>query len=101
MENFFKITPQNGVILANQREVFQVTFYPKSLDQYNYKAKLLVRDYDKVLTLPLTGKGVGTNVESIQTLDFTCAVGQQIEKMISIKNVTQDAWIIKPNIGPE
>ncbi len=71
------------------------------MDSYNHKAKLLVRDYDKVLSLPLTGKGVGTNIESIQIIDFGCAVGQSMDKVISIKNVSPDTWIIKPNIGPE
>lgn len=32
MEKFFRILPTEGTIQANQREVFQVTFFPRSLD---------------------------------------------------------------------
>lgn len=53
------------------------------------------------MTIQLSGKGVNTNAESIQTLEFTCPVNQLTEKQISIKNISNETWIIKPNISPE
>ena len=96
---FFKITPQKGIISSNEQLYFDISFKPKTLKDQKVNAKLKVKHLPEVLKVKLLGIGIDLPSESIKEVQFETEVRETIEKTVEINNPTSEVWELLPSIN--
>lgn len=101
MDQYFTITPNSGIILSNDQLFFDITFTPKSLNNYKLVAKLVVNDTTDTIKVKLGGTGVSLPVEAIKTVEFEAGLRDKVVKTIEVQNNSGDVWELFPSITNE
>jgi len=97
----FSITPSKGLIMPSEQLFFDVTFAPKSIQDYKTSAKFSVKNSETAFTILFNGKGIPTPSSSTETVLFETSVRSKITKPVVIKNPTQNAWTLRPIISTD
>lgn len=97
----FVIIPSKGLIMPSEQLFFDVTFAPKSIQEYRTSAKLSVKNSETAFTVLFNGKGIPTPSSSTETVLFETNVRSKVTKPVTIKNSTQNAWTLRPIISTD
>ena len=101
MDQYFSITPSSGIIMSNDQLFFDVSFAPRSLNNYKLVAKLIVKDLQESIKVKLSGTGVSLPVEAVKTVEFEAGLKGKTTKAIEVPNNSLDVWELFPSITNE
>jgi hydrocephalus-inducing protein len=94
----FTISPLKGLIMPSEQLFFDITFSPKGIHEYKTSAKLIIKNSESPFVIQFNGKGIPTPASSTETVHFETSVRSQINKPVTLKNPTQNPWVLRPII---